>query len=182
MLNGEDFFKDKSDDFSSGRASSGFNSPSERTAMIEELFEKVLGRKPTSREASFYKYGVMPREEILEKLLTGDEHKKLLENAKKLPNVEDMLKDSEIDVKKLIQKVKDLGDENTEQQRLLDEKNRIIESLREELKNPYNLPSDIERYEEGFDVYRRGFENDISKESNRSVVEKIKDILNNILN
>lgn len=178
MLNSEDFFKDKSDDFSSGGSSFSSNSPSERVDMIEEVFLKVLGRKPTSRELSFYKYGVTTEEEITEKLLTGDEHKKIIEDAKKLPNIEDELKDTKIDIKKLNQKVKDVAEENMEQRKLLEEKNRIIESLREDLKNPYNLPSNIERYEEGFDTYRRGVESPKTE----TFSEKVRNILDQILN
>ncbi len=155
MINGgEDFFKDKNDDYSSGgRRSSMRDFPSDRVPMIEKIFQEVLGRKPSSRELSYYKYGAMSEDDIRIKLLASDEHKKLLEDASKLSGVEEQLKNCQLNEKRLTQKIEDLNNQIAEGHILLSEKNSIISELREQVNNPYNLEERIERYEEGFDLY-----------------------------
>ena len=155
MINGgEDFFKDKNDDYSSGGGRSPLRDfPSDRVPMIENIFQEVLGRKPSSRELSYYKYGAMSEDDIRIKLLTSDEHKKVLEDASKLSGVDDQLKNVQLNEKKLTQKIEDLENQIAEVHILLSEKNSIISELREQVENPYNLEERIERYEEGFDVY-----------------------------
>ena len=151
---GEDFFKDKNDDYSSGRGRSPLRDfPSDRVSMIEKIFQEVLGRKPSSRELSYYKYGAMSEDDIRIKLLTSDEHKKALEDASKLSGVEVQLKNVQLNEKKLNQKIEDLENQIAEVHILLSEKNSIISELREQVENPYNLNKSRERYEEGFDVY-----------------------------
>lgn len=151
---GEDFFKDKNDDYSSSSKGSFRNMPPDRSPMIEKIYNEVLGRKPSSRELSYYKYSAMSEDEIRIKLLQSDEHTSTLEDAKRLKGVEDELRNSQLNEKRLIQRIDDLGKQIDEGQILLDEKSSIISQLREQLQNPYNLPSQTQKYEEGFDVYR----------------------------
>ena len=153
MLKGEDFFKDKNDEFSGGGGSSFSSSLTERVLMIEKIFKVVLGRKPSSREIAYYKYGGMKEQEIYLKLLKSDEHKKILEDAKKLPNIEDELRDLRISERKIMQSREDLKSEILSSQGLLDEKNLIIRDLRDSINNPYDLPSQVEKFEEGFDIF-----------------------------
>jgi hypothetical protein len=151
---GEDFFKDKSDDFSSGAKRSSFrNFGSDNIPAIEKIFQEVLGRKPSSREASYYKYSTISEEELRTKLLSSDEHIKILEDASKLSNIEDELRNSQLNEKRLTQRVQDFDSQIAETNILLSEKNRIIEELREKEKNPYNFADHSRRYEEGFDIY-----------------------------
>jgi len=154
ITGGEDFLKDKNDDYSSsGGRSSMRDFPSDRVPMIENIFQEVLGRKPSSRELSYYKYGSFSEHDIRIKLLTSDEHKKVLEDAAKLSGVEEQLRNVQLNEKKLTQKIEDLDNQIAEEHILLSEKNSIISELREQVKNPYNLEERVERYEEGFDVY-----------------------------
>ncbi|KUK77058.1 MAG: coiled-coil [candidate division WS6 bacterium 34_10] len=125
-------------------------SPKDRIPMIKEVFELVLGREPSSRELSFYKYGTQDREEIIEKLLNDDEHKKLVEKAGKVPKLEDKVKGTEHKVVKLTQQIKDMEEESKQIKNLLDEKNREIAILRREKQDPYNFThSDALRYIKG---------------------------------
>lgn len=178
MLKGEDFFKDKNDEFTGGGGTPFSTSPSERVSMIEEIFQYVLGRKPSSRELAYYKYGVMKEGDIYMKLLKSDEHKKILENAKKLPNIEDELRDLRISERKIMQSREDLKSEILNSQNLLDEKNLAIKDLRERISNPYDLPSETEKYEAGFDVFNS--QKHILKETNKST--GLKSIIREIVN
>lgn len=153
---GEDFFKDTTDEFSKGGSSSSFGiSQSERVPMIEEIFQEVLGRKPSSRELAYYKYGVMKEDDIRKKLIKSDEHNELIQKALSLPGIESELKSTKVSEKKLQQKLIDLNEETVESQKLLDERNILIKELREKVSNPYDFPTLSERYAEGFDMYER---------------------------
>ena len=80
MQTGEDYFKDTTDDFSSGGGSSRSIKPSktDRTDAIEKIFMDVLGRKPSSREMAYYKYSPIKEDDIVAKLISSDEHKKII--------------------------------------------------------------------------------------------------------
>lgn len=175
---GEDFFKDKNDDYSSNSGSSLRGIPSTRIPMIEQMYELILGRKPSSRESAYYKYSPLSENEIRIKLLESQEHKNIIEDAQKIKGLENELRSGQISEKKLNQQVIDLGKQIDEGQILLNEKSNIILELREQLQNPYNLPSQVQKYEEGFDVYRS------VRVKEESIVERksFMDILKNLLN
>ena len=116
-----------------------YSSPKERIPMIKEIFQLVLNREPSSRELSFYKYGIQSREEIIEKLLSEDEHKESMEKSKEFSNMEDRAKNAEHKVKKLNQNIEDIHKEEVQLKSLLAEKNREIAILRRETSDPYNF-------------------------------------------
>ncbi|KKP65006.1 MAG: hypothetical protein UR61_C0035G0005 [candidate division WS6 bacterium GW2011_GWE1_34_7] len=178
MLKGEDFFKDKNDEFSGGGGSSFSSSLPERVLMIEKIFKVVLGRKPSSREIAYYKYGIMKEQEIYIKLLKSDEHKKILEDAKKLPNIEDELRDLRISERKIMQSREDLKSEMLSSQNLLDEKNSIIIDLRNSINNPYDLPSQVEKYEEGFDIFNSQRDMLIETKKRKGIGNILREIVN----
>jgi hypothetical protein len=157
MLVGGDIFKDTNDEFSSGGSamSSVKDSRSEKASVIEKIFLKVLGRKPSSRELAYYKYGILKEDDIRTKLLESDEHKKLVKDAKKLPYVEDEVKNVRVSERKLLQKIEDIMGEVIELKKLLEQKDQKIRVLRKEVENPYDLPTSLERFEEGFEVYKQ---------------------------
>lgn len=115
------------------------SAPKDRVPMIKEVFELVLNREPSSRELSFYKYGVQEREEIIEKLLEDEEHEEALEKAKDIPDLEDRVKDAEHKVKQFKQQVEDQQEEIKQVRNLLDQKNKEIAILRREKEDPYNF-------------------------------------------
>ncbi len=125
-----DFDKSKNDEYAS---------PKERIPMIKETFQLVLNREPSSRELSFYKYGIQSKEEIIDKLLSEDEHTQSLEKAKEFSNMEDRAKNAEHKVKKLNQNIEDMQKEEVQFKSLLAEKNREIAILRRETSDPYNF-------------------------------------------
>jgi hypothetical protein len=174
---GEDIFRDSNDDFSKGVRPSFNPGPSERTPMIEDVYLEVLGRKPSTRELSFYKYGAMNEADIRLKLLRSDEHVKMLEDAKKLPNVENELRNSKASERRLTQKIEDIGNEIVQSKILLDEKNVIIQELRENLNNPYDIPHQVQKYEEGFDVYQTSRKVAHTSNGKKTVLDSIKEII-----
>ena len=115
------------------------SSPKERVPMIKEVFELVLNREPSSRELSFYKYGMQSKEEIIEKLLNDDEHKEAFEKAKHLPDTEEQKKQAEHKVMQLKQNIGDSQEEIVQVKNLLEEKNKEIVILRREKGDPYNF-------------------------------------------
>lgn len=115
------------------------SAPKERIPMIEDLFKLVLNRKPSTRELSFYKYGVQEKEEIVEKLLKDKEHVELLKKAKQAPKLDDKAKQAEHKVAQLTQRIEDTQEEIDQLKNLLDEKNKEIAILRREKNDPYNF-------------------------------------------
>jgi len=123
------------------------SAPKDRVPMIKKIFKLVLNREPSSRELSFYKYGIQKEEEIIEKLLKDDEHRKALKKSKEVPELEDRVKEAEHKVIKLQQQIKDNGEELKQIRNLLDEKNKEIAILRREKNDPYNFThSDALKY------------------------------------
>jgi predicted RNase H-like nuclease (RuvC/YqgF family) len=140
-----------------------FDSPKERVPMIEEVFKLVLGREPSSRELSFYKYGIQSREEIIEKLLSEDEHTELLEKIKEFPELENRAKKAERQVDILKQSIEDRSEEFQNLKNLLDEKSREIAILRREVADPYNFKhSEALKYIETLTENSRSIQEDTS--------------------
>jgi len=138
---------DSTDSYSKGGGSmlSGFESLSDKIPMIEEVYEKVLGRKPSSRELSFYKYSVLKRDEITKKLLNSEEHKEIVEKGRSYPEFEKRERLAKSNILKLKHGIEDMGEELDELRNMLGEKNKIIEDLREEKIAPYisgEIPQD----------------------------------------
>lgn len=180
MQTGEDYFKDTTDDFSSGGSSSrSFKSPkTDKADIIEKIFMNVLGRKPSSRELAYYKYSPIKESDIVLKLVSSDEHKDIIQKSFKLQGVENELKNVKISEKKLSQQIDDVNLEIEEYKKLLSEKDRIIAELRKKIKNPYDFPTQIQKYEEGFDVYTPKERVSYVKSKKRSFKEKIIDLIN----
>jgi hypothetical protein len=178
MAKGEDFFKDTTDDFSKGASGPRkmFEDDSDRLEMVEEVYNLVLGRKPSSREFSYYKYSISTKEEIISKLLTSREHKDIISNSLELPNIKDQWEVSKLDNMKLNQKLLDMDEQHTQLQQLLTEQRTKITDLRSQVSNPYELPSNSEKYEEGFDVYQSVRVRETEKEK-KSLKEKIKEFI-----
>jgi hypothetical protein len=142
---------DDTDDFSKGGASSSpsfkMRKPSiKKSPLVKKIYKQVLGREPSSREMAYYKYSLAKKEDILKKLLEGEEHKELLKKAKDYPELKEKNSKLKSTVLKLKSKAKGRANEYTELKRLLEEKNEIISSLREEKTVPYL--SDVKILEE----------------------------------
>lgn len=147
-------------------------SPKERIAMIKEVFKLVMNREPSSRELSLYKYGMQTREEIMEKLLNGEEHKEAMKSVKEFPKLEARTKDAEHKMFKLKQDMEDSGQEELYLKNLLDEKNREIAILRQEKGDPYNFThSNALSYIKGLTENSRDNVNHLSHDSTPQQIE-----------
>lgn len=133
---------DDTDDFSKGGASGGspysMGRPSiKKSPAVKKLYKQILGREPSSREMAFYKYSNAKKEDIIEKLITSDEHKEIIEKAKKYPSLSSKNKKLKSTVLKLKSKIEDNVVEQKELKKLLEEKNETIKSLRSSKNVPY---------------------------------------------
>jgi hypothetical protein len=127
---------DDTDNFSTGGGSSFSRSEmnmssTEKTKKLEEIYNKILGRKPTSKEIAYYKYRKLDEEALIQELLDSDE---FLENIEKVQEYADLKKNSvksKNTIIKLKAKVKDSEKEYLELKALLNEKDVLIKTLRE---------------------------------------------------
>jgi predicted nucleic acid-binding Zn-ribbon protein len=111
--------------------------PQERVEMIEKLYQEVLGRKPDTRDVNYYKYSTLGEEEIRKQLITGKEHKQLIEDGREFNKVKDRASQAETRVRMLESQVKDQVEEFKHLTELLKEKNKYIQDFREKSNNTY---------------------------------------------
>jgi hypothetical protein len=128
-----DFLGDRND------SQSARMSPQERVAMIERVYEEVLGRKPDTRDVNYYKYSTLSENEIRGQLLAGKEHKQLVEDGREFKKMRERATQAETKIKMLEAQNQDQIEEFKHLTKLLKEKNVYIQELREKLKNPYNI-------------------------------------------
>jgi hypothetical protein len=132
---------DNTDDFSKG--GSGGQLPSMRqpsqkkSPAIKKLYNQILGRDPSSREMAYYKYSSAKKEDVIKKLIEGEEHVGILEKAKQYPELVEKNSKLKSTVLKLKSKAKDRKIEFEQLNNLLNEKNEIIKELREQKNVPY---------------------------------------------
>ena len=110
----------------------------EREKFIVQVFELILGREPSSRELSYYKYGEMEEIEMKEELLKGDEHKKVVKDAKENSKLQRKVEILTNEKERFEGLINDKAIEYRELTKLLQSKNQEIKKLREEEKNIYN--------------------------------------------
>ncbi|MDD2577797.1 MAG: hypothetical protein PHP96_00205 [Candidatus Dojkabacteria bacterium] len=158
---------DDTDDFSKGGGSSSLGNIGvlkSKDPGTGKLFKLILGREPSSREAAFYKYSSLKKEEIIEKLLKGEEHKNILEKAKKFPELVKENKKSESSLLKLKSLIQDKEKEFIELEKLLQEKSEIIEELRKEKESPFLKDRKlIEEADKQFRVFTTGYSKEKQK-------------------
>lgn len=167
---------DNTDDFTKGggRARS-FNMDetiSEKEKEVEEIYSKVLGRKPTSREISFYKYSGVKEEEIINKLLNSSEFKENIEKVNKFPDLENTIRRAKMANLKLKSNLKDQEREYNELKFLLNEKNSEIKKLREK-DSPYIANQEVLNENK----YRSFVQSDVEAVSNIKTVSPVQLIL-----
>ncbi len=159
---------DDTDDFSKGGASStsfaALAPKADKSPEIKKLFKLILGREPSSREAAYYKYSPLKKSEIVEKLLSGEEHKNILKKSKKFPELKEENKKSKSSILKFKSLLQDKEDEFIELERLLLEKKEVIEELRRENESPFLKDrSIIEEKDKQFRVFNDKSNNPVSR-------------------
>jgi hypothetical protein len=129
----------------------GFGSPNrdngDKTQQIKDIYKKILGKEPEARDLSYYRFSPMSEDEIKEKILNGEEHKKILEKGNKYDQIKEELEDTKVNIKKLQKQLEDNLEEFQEVNNLLKEKNRYIRQLREMIDNQSETPPNESTYE-----------------------------------
>lgn len=168
---------DDTDDFSKGGASSSFSfePPKVKAPAVQEIFQLVLGREPSSREMSYYKYSTLKKEEVINKLLDGEEHKNILEKSKKFPELKEENKKYQSTILKLKSNIEDSRNEYLELKRLLVEKNNIIESLRQNRDLPFlTNKSTIEENNIHYSISK---ERNVSEKKDLGILDRLRYLL-----
>jgi hypothetical protein len=104
---------------------------------VEAIYDLVLGRKPTSREFAYYRYSTVKRDDILKKLVKGQEHKDIIDKGRKYGDLEIQIRLEQSTILKLRQSLEDRVQEIKEMKSLLDQKNKEIAVLREQKRIPF---------------------------------------------
>jgi len=159
---------DDTDSFTKGGASASsfsMRQPSvKKSPLVKKIYKQILGREPSSREMAYYKYSSAKKEDIIKKLLEGDEHKQLLEMAKKFPDLEETNSKLKSKVLKLTSKIKDNEEEFKQLKSLLEEKNATIKELRE--------TKDLPPYLDGQVLEENGVHYSVSRAPSKEVIIK----------
>lgn len=138
---------DDTDSFSKGGASASpisMRKPSvKKSPLVKKIYKQILGREPSSREMAYYKYSLAKKEDIIKKLLEGEEHEEILERAKKYPELEETNSKLKSKVLKLKSKIEDNEEEFKQLKNLLKEKNTTIKELRETKEIPPYLDGGV---------------------------------------
>lgn len=145
---------------------------------IQSAFKIVLNRKPSTREIAYYRISRMPKNEIMLKLLAGQEHKDLVQNGKKYPEAIQETKDLQQNILKLKSEYQSRVVELEDLNKLLKEKNSLITELRGDKKQPYLVDAKIVE-ESRTDYSRYGERESAAKrlEREKPLFDKIIDIL-----
>ena len=159
----------------------------DREIFITKTFETVLGREPSSRELSFYKYGETEEEEISKELLEGEEHKKIVDDAKENSKLERRIEILKSERERFEGLINDKALEYRELTKLLRSKNEEIKKLREDEKNIYNqnLESRVEKADEILPEYSFNYNQSYTQvmptrvplKRDKDIFDKIRDIL-----
>jgi len=167
---------DDTDSFSKGGVSASSFSmrkpPVKKSPLVKKIYKQILGREPSSREMAYYKYSSAKKEEIVKKLLEGDEHKELLEMARSFPDLEETNSKLKSKVLKLESKVKDNEEEFNQLKSLLEEKNATIKDLRETKETPPYLDGQV--------LEENGVHYSVSKAPMKKVIEREKTFLDRL--
>lgn len=116
--------------------------PEERVDLVKDLFLKILNREADTRDINYYKYSTLTRDEIIDQLLTGKEHKKLITNGSDYSAMQQRAEQAEARVRMLEAQLKDQAEEFNGLTALLKEKNNYIQQLRAKA-NPFRLDAPV---------------------------------------
>jgi hypothetical protein len=112
--------------------------PEERVQMIELVYNEILQRKPDTRDINYYKYSTLSEEQIRKQLTASAEHTDMIKKGREYEGLKEHAEQMESRVNMLEGQIKDHVEEFRELSNLLQEKNRLIQQLRQ--KNSQALP------------------------------------------
>ncbi|MBN1618859.1 hypothetical protein JW887_06000 [Candidatus Dojkabacteria bacterium] len=108
--------------------------PEERVEMIEKVFQEVLSRKPDTRDINYYKYSTLDEDQIKKQLINSTEHKDLLTKGREYEQLKTTADQAQTKSRMLEGKIQDQIEEFRQLNILMQEKNRYIVKLRNDIK------------------------------------------------
>ncbi|PIY18402.1 hypothetical protein CO112_03270 [Candidatus Dojkabacteria bacterium CG_4_9_14_3_um_filter_150_Dojkabacteria_WS6_41_13] len=135
----DDDFGDDSEDVSTATApvspakpglSLSRMSEEQRRKVISTAFTLVLGKDPSDRDFSYYRFSTLTEESLIKSLLNLPEHKKLVEKAQEHTSLKQSVQELDMQVKQLSAGMQSMKQELVTMQDLLVEKNRYIQQMR----------------------------------------------------
>lgn len=105
-------------------------SEEDRRNAITSAFALVLGKIPSDRDYSYYRFSTLIEDALIKSLLNLPEHKKLVEKAKEHASLKQSVSDLDLQVKQLDSSMQSMKQELATMQDLLVEKNRYIQQMR----------------------------------------------------
>jgi len=105
-------------------------SEEQRRQVITTVFKLVLGKDPSDRDFSYYRFSTLTEDSLIKSLLNLPEHKKLVEKAQEHTSLKQSVNDLDLQVKQLSTSMQGMKQELVTMQDLLVEKNRYIQQIR----------------------------------------------------
>ncbi|MCC7304028.1 hypothetical protein IT418_01270 [bacterium] len=105
-------------------------SEEERRKIISTTFMLILGRNPSDRDFSYYRFSTLTEESLIKSLLGLPEHKKLVEKAREHTSLKQSVSELDLQVKQLSASMQSMKQELGTMQDLLIEKNKYIQQMR----------------------------------------------------
>lgn len=107
----------------------------ERKKMIEETYEKVLGKKPSQADLNFHLNTGTNKNDLIVKLVEGKDHEQLVKDANELKELKTKVQELETENTQLKISSKDFKSIQESLNRLLEHKNMLISRFHQELIN-----------------------------------------------
>lgn len=105
----------------------------ERKKMIEETYEKVLGKKPAQSDLNFHLNTGTNKNDLIVKLVEGKDHEQMAKDAAELKEIKTKLEQFESENAQLKSASKDFASVQESLNRLLEHKNMLISRFHNEL-------------------------------------------------
>lgn len=105
----------------------------ERKEMIKQMFIKVLGKEPNQNDLNYHLNTGVTETELMKKLVEGEEHQKIVENAKQFKDLTDRITKLTAEIDQLKANNNDSKVMQDSMNRLLEYKNVLIARLHQEL-------------------------------------------------
>jgi hypothetical protein len=105
----------------------------ERKEMIKKTFLKVLGKEPSQNDLNYYLNTGIAETDLIKKLIEGEEHTKIIQNANEFKELSDKVAKLNAEVDQLKTNGKDTKLMQESMNRLLEHKNLLIARLHQEL-------------------------------------------------
>lgn len=105
----------------------------ERKKMITDVYKKILGEEPSQADLNKHLNLAVAEDQLIDELINGEKHKKIVEDAKKLSKVQEEHDNKDLQVKQQASELNDLKAMLDNLNKLLAHKNQAIQYMQNEL-------------------------------------------------